>query len=401
MHLRSTTTRSRRGLGSFLLTVLTLPLIAIPALGQAAATSSTTTASPPAHEELENKLAELYAASELPGFAVALIADDEVVYTGGFGFANRDRDIAFTPETVLNIGSISKTFIGIALMQAVERGDIDLDSDISVHLPYTVRHPRFPDQPITVRHLASHTSGIQDRELIYNRAYSDGETPEMSLGAYLEHYLSPRGKWFKKSNFTKDAPGEAFEYTNIGAALAAHVLENAVGVPFDRLTRRDIVEPLGMDDSGWSYATADRARHAVLYDGKSIVDPYTLVTYPDGGMRASVDSLARYLRVVMAGGKLDDTVILRPASVKTLLTHPGKLSGMSERDAGYGHFWSHKTSGVIGHSGGDPGITTAMFFNPETGRGRIFVTNTMVDNSELAASFRAVWEALDEAPLAP
>ncbi|MEM8931530.1 MAG: serine hydrolase domain-containing protein [Acidobacteriota bacterium] len=372
-------------------------LTALIACGLHAAETAPSTEASPSAAALDAALQTLHADNPFPGFAVAVVdRDDGVLYSKGFGWADRKAETPFTPKTVLNIGSVSKTFIGVALMQAEAKGQIDLDAPIDRHLPYTVRNPRFPDTAITLRHLATHTSGIEDRESIYRKAYSEGSEPSMALGDYLKRYLDPEGAWFDRRNFGDAAPGEQREYSNIGAALAAHVLERATGEPFDVSTTRTILEPLGMDGAGWSYADAASSRHATLYDGRKVVDLYTLVTYPDGGMRADVESLTRYLQAMLHGGELDGARILSESSVAAMVAaqHPADsplVDAMDGKNSGI--FWSINAKGRIGHTGGDPGIATALAFDPETGRGWIFVTNTELNRKNVEA-FREVWSQL-------
>lgn len=357
---------------------------------------------PRADTPTTRRLEELYSQSSFPGFAVAVTSPDRTVYAAGFGWADRDGRIPFTEQTILNIGSVSKTFIGVALLQAVERDQVDLDADIDTYLPFSVRNPRFPDLPITLRQLATHTSGIEDREAIYEKAYTRGKKASMELGEYLRRYLDPDGEWFSKKGFGKEPPGKRYTYSNIGAALAAHVLEQVTGSRFDELTRKNILQPLGMADSGWSYAAIDEERHATLYEDGKALDPYTLVTYPDGGLRTSVASLARYLSAITGDGRLGNARILQPESVRALLASQfaeGEVpKGLGKSQTSSGIFWAHNRSGNIGHNGGDPGITTFLSFDPDTRRGRIFFTNTMIDSQDKLADFQAIWKTLEEAP---
>ena len=350
---------------------------------------------------LGDRLRAAQGESGFPGFAVAITERGKgVVYEAGFGWADRASQKPFTETTVLNIGSVSKTFIGVALMRAVEQGRVDLDAPIERHLSFQARNPRFPDQPITLRHLATHTSGIQDRETIYRKAYTEGLEPSMALGDYLRRYLDPKGDWFERKNFGKHAPGKAYDYSNIGAALAAYVIEKAMEEPFDSLTTRTVLQPLGMTDSGWSYADINFEQHATLYDGNEVVDPYTLVTYPDGGLRTSASSLGRYLSAILDGGRSGDARILAEASVEAMTAaqfgSDDRPKGLGEKTPGL--FWSINGKGQIGHTGGDPGISAVMAFDPDSGCGWLFLTNTELSKKTFE-SFQGIWELLKAAPV--
>ena len=122
-------------------------------------------------DSLAQDLVKLYPTTKLPGIAVAMVNADQVLFQQGLGHADIATNRPFEPTTILNIGSISKTFIGVALMQLADEGKLNLDSDINKYLPFPVRNPRFPDTPITIRHLATHTSGIADTKNYGDKCY--------------------------------------------------------------------------------------------------------------------------------------------------------------------------------------------------------------------------------------
>ena len=123
------------------------------------------------------------------GLAAAVIVDRQVVWTKGYGFADWRRTRPFTPGTMMNIASISKPFTGVAMMRAIQEGQLTLDADINTYLPFRVVNPHHPAEKITLRHLATHTSGIADRDEVYSRAYHfGGDSPE-PLARFVEQLL--------------------------------------------------------------------------------------------------------------------------------------------------------------------------------------------------------------------
>ena len=115
--------------------------------------------------------------AEIVGIGAAIILNNKVVWTKGYGFADKANATPFTTNTIMNIGSISKTVTGVALMRAVQDGKLSLDEDINVNLPFKVINPFFPKEKITLRHLATHTSGITDRWSVYEGTYRFGGDP--------------------------------------------------------------------------------------------------------------------------------------------------------------------------------------------------------------------------------
>jgi CubicO group peptidase (beta-lactamase class C family) len=117
----------------------------------------------PANPTLDGLITQRMADARIMGLAAAVIVNREVVWMKGYGFADSPRTRPFTPNTVMNVGSVAKTFIGVAMMRAVQEGRLSLDEDINRYLPFRVVNPYRPNDRITLRHLATHTSGITDR----------------------------------------------------------------------------------------------------------------------------------------------------------------------------------------------------------------------------------------------
>jgi CubicO group peptidase (beta-lactamase class C family) len=354
----------------------------------------------------------------LPGFGVAILKNDKVEYSRGFGFANLEEKIAYSTTTIQSIGSISKTFIGVSLMKCVEMGLFSLDTPINDLLPFEVNNPRFPNQKITIRQLATHTSGILDRAKIYEKqgyvlrdrktslpkwqllAFRKGKkNKNMSLGVFLENYFSKKGKWFSEKNFTPFAPGQAYEYSNLGAALAAYIVELKTGKKYADFTTENIFKPLQMTHSSWSLETTDLTKKARGYDKKGRFYPlYSVVTYPDGFLHTSTDDLSIYL-LEMKKGYFGQSTLLQKASFAELFRPQFSTEKLpinaSKREPNSGIFWAFSKNEQIGHTGGDPGVSTFMFFDPKTGNGRILLINADLDNPKWLADFKIIWAKLE------
>jgi CubicO group peptidase (beta-lactamase class C family) len=357
---------------------------------------------------LDAELGRIQASSPMPGFCASVVDAGGVRYENGFGFADVATKRPYAPTTVQPIGSISKTLIGVALMKAVEQGLFTLDTPVNDLLPFKVVNPQFPDQAITVRHLATHTSGIVDREDVYEKAYEPGPKPKTALKDFLADYFGEKGRYYSRKNFAGTAPGQAYRYTNIGAALAGYLIEAKSGTRYAEYVKAHVFEPAGMAASGW-VTDESRSDNATLYENKGKAYPvYSLVTYPDGGLHTSCADLGRYLSRVIAGYRGADSTLLAAASFRTMLSpqfdaaHPP--AGIDAKHPNQGIFWEFLRDGDIGHYGGDPGVTTFMSFDPRTGLGRILLTNIGGEDAmtpELAGSLKAAWTALrEQAPAA-
>ncbi|AOS43190.1 Beta-lactamase [Lacunisphaera limnophila] len=344
--------------------------------------------------------------ARIVGLGAAIIVNRQLVWTRGYGFADKERALPFTSDTIMNIGSISKTVTGAALMRAVQDGKLSLDEDINHYLPFKVANPSFPNEPITLRQLATHTSSITDRGPAYASAYHFGRDSTQTLGAFLHDYFAPDGKHHSPDNFLSTKPGTHRDYSNIGAALAGYLVERAVGEEFNAYTKRIIFAPLKMAHTGWLMSEVDLTNHSNLYMAQGLAVPiqlYGLTTYPDGGLRTSVEELARFFIALLNGGEYQGVRILDQASVDEMLRfqyNPAnppdnvKLSGEGALNSGI--FWATKDSlARIGHNGADPGLVTMMLADADKQLGVILFTNTAVqpeDGEVYRAIFDDLWQ---------
>ena len=373
------------------------------------------------NEELVQKLAielnQIQSAKNIVGFSTAIVNEQGVLFSKGFGYSDLTKQRPYTQHTVQNIASISKTFIGIALLKAQELALLDLDDPINNYLPFKVVNPYYPDQHITIRHLATHTSSIIDPSQYEEHGYiispraspnakvnNNFKPPEamIPLGEFLYDLLDQQGKWYSKTNFLENAPGEMYEYSNLAAGLAGYVLEQATGEPFPEFTTKHIFEPLGMESSGWSFEDIYFPLHTKLYsDPTTELAFYQLVTYPDGGLITSANDLSKYL-IELIKGYTGSGTILSNKSFKELFSKQLSDKNYSERDDNpyndeynSGIFMGFSAHEYIGHTGGDPGVSSFMFFDPQTLTGRILLVNTDL-NQEGVRDFLNIWSLLGE-----
>lgn len=350
----------------------------------------------------------------IAGLGAAIIIDKKVVWTKGYGFADKARSVRFTPDTVMNIGSISKTFTGAALMRAVREGKLSLDENINTYLPFKVVNPYYPNEKITLRHLATHTSGITDRWSIYESTYHyGGDSPE-PLGEFLKGYFASDGKYYSKDNFLNVKPGTHREYSNIAAGLAGHIVEIAVGEKLNVYTKQHIFTPLKMDNTGWFLSEIALANHSKLYvaqGGMSIpIQLYEGTTYPDGGVRTSVADLSRFFIALLNDGEYEGARVLEKKSAEEMLrfqytesNKPDNVNLRGEDSVNSGIFWATKFDVTrIGHNGSDPGVRTLMLSDLSKNVGVILFANTSLSDQEMRhyfAVFLELWkhaEALKE-----
>lgn len=337
------------------------------------------------------------------GIGAAIILDKKLVWTKGYGYADKENKIPFTPNTIMNIGSISKTFTGVCLMRAVEDKKVSLDEDINTYLPFKIINPYFPNEKITLRNLATHTSGLADRYPFYedNTYHYGGDSPE-PLGEFLKNYFVPGGKYYSQENFLKSKPGTFRDYSNIAAGLAGYIVEIRTGEKLNVYSKRYIFKPLKMTNTGWFLSEINLANHAKLYDKQGdntkLIQIYGGTTYPDGGVRTSVSELSKFFISLLNEGKFERARILKKESVEEMLrfqfTAANKPENVSLDKLNSGIFWATKLNVTrIGHGGTDPGVKTEMLADLSKEIGVILFTNTTLSDAQMK-NYYAVYTEL-------
>ncbi len=326
---------------------------------------------------IDDDIRALMRAARVPAVAACIVTPDGVTWANGYGRANIAHDRRATADTIFMIASISKTVMSVAVMQAVEDGLLGLDDDVNDVLPFPVRNPRHPDDPISLRMLMTHTSGIRDDWPTIIPFYSHGDST-IPLGMYLRRYLEAGGDLYAPHrSYSSWQPGTRWDYSNIASALAGYLVEAASRTPFDSWCDDRIFTPLEMGRSSWHLAGLDRTEIAMPYhwrDGRFIAyGHYGYPDYPDGALRTSALELATHLRAFAAFGTLDGVRILREDTVREM-----RRTQFPDVAQGQGLIWYRfalRGMPLMGHNGGDRGVATQMYFRPRDGVGVIVLAN--------------------------
>lgn len=371
----------------------------------------------PQNDGLTKNLELAYQKDAIKGFSVSVVNDKGLIYDKGFGFADIEQNNAYTSNTTQNIASISKTLIGISLLKAQELGKLNLNDPINKYLPFKIINPNYPEVPILIEHLAYHTSSIIDLDEVYAKSYvltkgkhdeNEGvysyfNKPEtnIELREFIQNSLTENGKWYQKNSFLNSKPGEKREYSNIAAAICALVIESATGKDYRDFTQNYILKPLKMNDSGWTSADIDVEKRSRLFAYKDkMIAEYSLITYADGGFITSSHDLGLFLSELIKGYGGNGKLLSRESYRKLFEKHTFEENGQTEY---YGIFLEFRDSflnvknEMAGHNGSDPGVFTAMYFNPTTKIGKIVLVNTDTDFTEnVWSEIEEIWKLLSD-----
>ena len=323
--------------------------------------------------------------NHVPGLAACIVKNDRIEWEGYYGFANIATQDSVKPSTIFMLASISKTVTASALMQLYEQGRFQLDDSINAYLPFAVRNPNFPTTAITFRHLLTHSSSIRDGYY----PYYWGTDPQIDLETYLRGNLTPEGAHFSPSNYSTLSPGVLVSYCNIGLTLCGYLVQVISGVPFDVYCRDSIFVPLEMSNTAWFLKDLDVSliAHPYIWNGGSSYSDYGhygYASYPDGELRTTVRSLAKWLIANINFGKFNGVRVLDSTTAKMMRTvkyWPQNWGGV-----GLGLVWMTWTfpdgRQVWYHDGRDKGVSTSMNLDEVQKTGVIILTNVNPINED-------------------
>jgi CubicO group peptidase (beta-lactamase class C family) len=308
---------------------------------------------------------DLLARNNVPGAAVAVVSGGATVFAQGYGLSDVEHGTAFSAtDSLVRIASITKLFTWTAVMQQVEAGRLDLDTDVNTYLS-GLRIPDAFGAPVTLRTLMNHTAGFEDG-IIGTAARTAADVPSLRdvLAARIPARIYP--------------PGEISAYSNYGAALAGFIVAEVSGEPYHTYVQRHLLDPLGMRHSTATEPVPDALAGGLAHSYNSDTTPPELVPFefdqlpPDGSVSATASDLARFMAAHLdpAGGG-----ILAPATMAEM--HRRSFAA-DPRLAGYAHGFQDRTINghrVLMHDGSWEGFLSALVLVPDCGLGFFITTN--------------------------
>jgi CubicO group peptidase (beta-lactamase class C family) len=303
----------------------------------------------------------------VPGMAVGVLQDGRLD-AFGFGVTSLETRQPVTPETLFQIGSITKVYTATLVMRLVEEGQVDLDTPVAEYLPDLRLADVQAQRVVTLRHLLTHTSGLEgDRFVDYGMG--DDALRRAIAEFHSLRQLTP--------------PGSLWSYCNTGFYLVGAVVEQIAGTTFETAMRERLLEPLGAHRSFFFAHEAITYPVAVGHEQKTpeaaakVVRPYPVPRCINaaGGLIVTVGDLIRFATLHLGGGMVDGTCLLRKSSVRSM--HEPQAPAANFADA-FGLGWVLRTIGgrtVIGHWGTTNGFRAQMVLVLGTGFAMAMLSN--------------------------
>ncbi|MEK3885832.1 serine hydrolase domain-containing protein [Paenibacillus sp. PL2-23] len=335
----------------------------------------------------EEKLEEHH----LTAAAMAVVHNGKTVYSKAFGKPNIDQDTAATTdETMFRIGSISKTVVATAVMQLVEQGKLDMNTDINDYLT-TFQIPETFSEPITLHHLLTHTSGLEE---VYLNTVSLHYENRLPLEDYVKEYLPKRIR----------EPGKAIAYINFGPTLAAYLVQLASGMPYEQYVKVHILDRLGMSHTDVDIRPEWLDRLALEYvyknDAYKEIKIYSENTFPSGEIIASTDDVAKYMlgHLNEMSGRADvlfqsETKPIYDPQFRHHPAIPGYAYGFHER--------FHGGERYLEHGGTMAATNSYMLLSPDRSFGLYYVFVGEMNGRHIANDFLAAFVPEPEAEASP
>jgi CubicO group peptidase (beta-lactamase class C family) len=314
--------------------------------------------------------------AEIPGLSIALVDDQRVLWSRGFGYADAERGIPANAQTIYGIGSVTKLFTATAVMQLAEQGRIDLDAPLTRYVPEFSVRARFADAtPITPRHLLTHHSGLP--------------------GDYLKGMWTLHPAPFEqvvpllKQDYASYPPNLVYSYSSLGYSLLGRAIENVSGQKYASYMNNAVLAPLGMTDSTFGVDPERVPRLTVGYrQGKPGAERYFLRDVPAGALFSSAADMTRFIRMSLADGQAEARSIVRPGTLREMWRAQNSSVAL-DMDYRIGLGWMLGQSGldyagpVVRHNGGTLGTASELMLLPQHKLGVIVLANSAAASAAL------------------
>ena len=337
-------------------------------------------------QKIEDRLEAKRKEYGIPGVAMVIVKDDQIIYLKGLGYKDLEKQVPVTPDTQFAIGSATKAFTALTVLMAQDEGKLSLDDSPKKYLPYFHMYDPETDKNITLRDLLSHSSGLNRTDL----AMVTGKLTRAEL-IEVAAQAKPTAKLREK-----------FQYQNLMFVAAGEAAATVEKSAWDKLIATRIFKPLGMSNSTLSIAQLEKAKdrsfgYSYNFDTKETTRlPYREIVQvaPAGSINSSARDMAEWLRFVLNGGTVNGKRLVSENGFNEWLKPQMKISPDGKFSYGLGWFlqdWKGKK--VVQHGGNIDGFNSQVAMIPEEKLGFVLLTN--VSASPLGNDMMsAVWESM-------
>lgn len=323
---------------------------------------------PRSTDELRQAIESVLQETRTPGAGVVLVSKDQVLWAAGVGSADLATGREVTPDTMFRAGSISKSFVALALMKLQEQGKVRLDDRLQDLVGDIEFGNAWEDtDALRLVHLLEHTSGFDD---IAVREYA-ASVPNSNHRESLAFDPRPRNcRW---------RPGRFFSYSNAGYALAGYAVEQASGQPFDRFMNDELFAPLEMTSATFRSNELARQRLATAYGPDGVTPtPYEhILGRASGALNVTPTELAHLVQMLLNRGTFRGTRLLEPESIARLEAPATGLGAAGRAGYGLGNYAAfHNGFRLRGHSGALTSFVARYAYAPDHGVGYVIMLNS-------------------------
>jgi CubicO group peptidase (beta-lactamase class C family) len=370
--------RIRRPVG--LLAVLCLSTSVTAGLARAQASSKERELpQPKTLDELKTAMQKVLDEQHVPGAGVALVSKGGMLWCDGLGKADLAAHRDVTCETEFRVGSVSKSFVSLAILKLAQEGKMDLNARVADVAPEVPMKNQWSDaNPVRIANLLEHTAGFDDMTL--SEVYNLHDPADFALLKVFQAYPRQQNvRWI---------PGSRFSYSNPGYGIAGYLVEKVTGEPYDLYIRENILVPLGITTGDFRLTEANKTLLAQGYENNPPKPvPYReIYLRPAGDMKASPGELAKFVQFLLARGSVGGSPLVKPEFIARMEYPQTLLAVKSGLRLGYGLANYTKVNGDVvthGHDGGIGGFISSYRYMPEQNWGYVVLLNSTVSGKAL------------------
>ena len=363
---------------------------------------------------VESNVPGMMREAKMPGFAIAVVQDGDTIYAEGFGARDPAKGLPATPDTLFGIGSITKSFVAISILQLAEQGNLDLDDPIAKHIPFELG---LPGKPITIRHFLSHSPGFPSLA-------TSSVLLRRGLGEDTGVPMTSADDFFRYVNGARDEivfdPGEHYFYNNAAWRMLGAIIQKVSGIPFHVYVTENVIRPLGMERSTFNtdslFADPD---HLIPHRQGENGPEATRFPYPNpndvgdfsflsaaGGISSSVNEMTRYVNMLIDQGRYANGQLVPRRAMQEMQTphirEPDGYYGVNAYGFGLGITPDFLGEKMVEHGGSIIVSTAQMSFIADRKIGVIMMGNSGgMDYGTIAQSVLAILLGKDPAEAVP